>query len=164
MLIESWSSPGFFSGTTQPTECQCNSLTLISFCSKTSSWILNFNSLFPLKAMTLVTLLGKTLHAHRNKRKKKKKEENLKIALGFQWKHFSLSNKLAARVVSKIVLIGFVLWSVPNILETSSHFLNLCNSQSSIWLYVSKHLRPSITYTWKVPLLEEWRFTSNVSD
>lgn len=41
--------------------------------------------------------------------RKKKKEKNLKIAFGLPMEHFSLSNKLAARVVSKIVLIGFVL-------------------------------------------------------
>lgn len=114
-------------------------------------WI--FTYFFPLKAMTLVTLLENTLHAHRNKRKEEKERQE-KCAKPYNsiwasiWNIF-LSNKLAARVVSKIVLIVFVLWWVPNILETSSHFFNLCNPQWSIWLYVYKYLRPSIPYTWK---------------
>lgn len=150
-----WSSPVFFSSTIQPNECQYNSFSDRSSPSVPKPlhkyWI--FTYFFPLKAMTLVTLLENTLHAHRNKRKEEKERQE-KCAKPYNsiwasiWNIF-LSNKLAARVVSKIVLIVFVLWWVPNILETSSHFFNLCNPQWSIWLYVYKYLRPSIPYTWK---------------
>lgn len=162
-LINWWSVNGdawsVFSGllfwchTTNWVSAQKSGQSFISFCSKTSSWILNFNLLFPLKAMTLVTLLGNTFQAPRNKRKQERERQE-KCAEPYNsiwasdWNIF-LSNKLAARVVSKIVLIVFVLWSVPNILETHRHFLNLWNPQSSIWLSVYKYIRPSITYTWE---------------
>lgn len=57
---------------------------------------------------------------------------NLTVAFGLPIETFLL-NKLASRVVSKTILIAFVLWPVPNVLETNNHFLNLYNPQSNIW-------------------------------
>lgn len=149
------SSLVFFSGATQPTECQHKSLDNRSspFVPKPlhEYWILTY--FFHWKQWLWLHcwgILSRLPEIRESKKERDKKNVlNLTIAFGLPIETFFLSNKLAARVVSKIVLIVFVLWSVPNILETHRHFLNLWNPQSSIWLSVYKYIRPSITYTWE---------------
>lgn len=57
-------------------------------------------------------------------------------SLVFQMKHF-FSNKLASRVISKIILIVLLRISSKYIRYQPSFFFKLCNLQSNIWVIYS---------------------------
>lgn len=99
-------------------------------------WILNFNWSFLLEGITSVKSLEKnSLHI-----KRKKSTESMTwhvdiTSIGFQMKHF-FSNKLASRVISKIILIVLLRISSKYIRYQPSFFFKLCNLQSNIWVII----------------------------